>query len=192
MLRMVHVSHISLLKHLSNPLVSSLANPLVASSLAASCPALLRPSAPPTLSSVRTHLGYIPFEGRIGRKLSNKELFLHELKKANIQPVKKVTYSFDPIRSDYQSIRNFMFFWNKPKVLETNIKLLVKTEILDNRREPVISFELNDGRTLEVRTSALTELEIARVVNHYLLPLVKEEEAAVETKASKQGKKGRK
>ena len=29
---------------------------------------------------------------------------------------------------------------------------------------------------LQVKTGNLTELEIARVVNHYLLPLVKEEE----------------
>jgi len=152
----------------------------------------------PTVSSVRTHLGYIPFSGRVGRKLSNKELFLKELKKANIQPVKKVTYTFDPIREDFQSIRNFMHFWNKPKVLETNLKVLIKTDIVNDRREPVINFELNDGRTLEVRTSKLTELEIAKIVNFYLLPLVKEEEVAVETKAAKgagssaKGKKGKK
>ena len=36
------------------------------------------------------------------------------------------------------------------QVLETNLKVLVKTEIVDDRREPVINFELNDGRTIEV------------------------------------------
>jgi len=153
--------------------------------------------ASPQTISVRTHLGYIPFEGRLGRKLSNKELFLKELRIANIQPVKKITYTFDPIREDYQSIRNFMYFWNKPKVLETNIKVIIKTDIVDDRREPVINFELTDGRNLEVRTSKLTELEIARVVNYYLLPLVKEEVVQAETKAAKGAgaggkKKGRK
>jgi len=139
----------------------------------------------PLVTSVRTHLGYIPFQGRMGRKLSNTELFLKELRVANIQPVKKVTYTFDPIREDYQSIRNFMYFWNRPKVLETNLKVIIKTDIVDDRREPCINFELSDGRTLEVRTSLLTELEIARVVNHYLLPLVKEEEVQTETKSAK-------
>ncbi len=38
----------------------------------------------------RTHMGYIPFEGRIGRKLSNVEKFYLEAKRANLQPVKKV------------------------------------------------------------------------------------------------------
>jgi len=158
------------------------------------CPApvLSSVSVPPTLTSVRTHLGYIPFEGRVGRKLTNTELFLQELKIANIQPVKKITYTFDPIREDFQSIRNFMFFWNKPKVLETNLKVLVKTEIVDDRREPVINFELNDGRTIEIRTSLLKELEIARIVNHYLLPLVTEEKAGAETKSAKDAGKGKK
>ncbi len=35
-------------------------------------------------------MGYIPFEGRIGRKLSNVEKFYLEAKRANLQPVKKV------------------------------------------------------------------------------------------------------
>jgi len=154
----------------------------------------LQPSTPQT-SSVRTHLGYIPFQGRLGRKLSNKELFLKQLKIANIQPVKKVTYTFDPIREDFQSIRNFMYFWNRPKVLDTNLKVIIKTNIVDDRSEPNILFNLNDGRDLEVKTGNLTELEIAQIVNYYLLPLVKEEEAQVLTKAAKgagAGGKGRK
>ena len=52
----------------------------------------------PLVMSVRTHLGYIPFEGRMGgHVLSNPEKFFIEHKKANLQPVKKVTYSFDPM-----------------------------------------------------------------------------------------------
>lgn len=146
----------------------------------------------PLVTSVRTHLGYIPFEGRVGRKLSNTELFLHELKAANIQPAKKITYTFDPMREDYQSIRNFMYFWNRPKVLETNIKVLTKVDIVDDRREPTIVIELLDKREIEVRTGNLTELEIARIVNYYLLPLVTEEQAATETKASKAAAGGKK
>jgi len=127
------------------------------------------------------------------------EKFYHEAKRANLQPVKKVTYSFDPVREDHHSIRNFMFWWNNPKVLATNVKLLVKTEVADDRREPKILFDLVDGRQLEIRTSLLTALEIATVTNQYLLPLVKEEEAVIETKsakaaaagASKKGGKGK-
>jgi len=134
---------------------------------------------------VRTHLGYIPFEGRVGPQPTNVQKFTRELAVANLQPVNKVTYTFDPMKENYHSLRNFMFFWNTKKVLRTNLKLLVKTEVVDDRRDPVILFDLKDGRTLEIRTGLLTELEIATIVNTYLLPLVTEEEVAVETKSAK-------
>ena len=102
------------------------------------------------MTLVRSHLGYIPFEGRMAPQLNNAQKFLLEYKKANLQPVKKVTYSFDPIKENHHSLRNFMFFWNAKKVKSTNVKLIVKTEILDDRSDPRIVFDLNDGRQLEV------------------------------------------
>merc|ERR1712142_1104168 len=126
----------------------------------------------PLKTLVRTHLGYIPFEGRLGRRPTNWSKF-------------------------YAELRNVMFMWNSKKVRATNIKMIVKTEIVDDRRDPIITFDLNDGRQLEIRTGNLTELEIATVVNSYLLPLVKEEELSeVVSKGAKAGgktsKKGRK
>ena len=107
-----------------------------------------------------------------------------------------------------------MFFWQTKKVRATAPKLITKTEVVDDRREPKVLFQLTDGRELEVRrsternisnlsihqikTANLTELEIATIVNSYLLPLVKEVEetetvskgAAV--KSGGKGKKGKK
>ena len=103
------------------------------------------------LMSVRTHLGYIPFEGRIGGELDNCGKFLLEHKRANMQPVKKVTYSFDPMKSNWSSLRSFMFYWQTKKVKATNVKLITKTEVLDDRSDPRVLFDLNDGRQLEVR-----------------------------------------
>lgn len=149
----------------------------------------------PVLVSSRTHLGYIPFEGRLGKQLSNDEAFYVEVRKMNIQPVKKATFSFDPIREDYQSIRNFMYFFHKPKVLDTNPKIIIKKDLVDDRSEPVLTLELADGRTLDIKTSKLTELEILRVMNYFVLPLVSEEKV-METKSAKgagssaKGKKG--
>lgn len=146
------------------------------------------------VTAVRTHLGYIPYEGRRATQMNNMIQFTLELKKANLQPVKKVTYTFDPMTSNCHSLRNFMFFWNTKKVRRTNVKMLQSTKIVDDRSEPTVVMNLNDGRDLEIRTGHLTELEIATVVNTYLLPLVKEEEKAMLTKAEKGagqgGKKG--
>ena len=44
----------------------------------------------PMLASVRTHLGYIPFEGRTAAPPNQMVKFTLELKKANMQPVTKV------------------------------------------------------------------------------------------------------
>jgi len=91
-----------------------------------------------------------------------------------------------------------MFMWNSKKVRATNVKTIVKTEIVDDRRDPKITFDLNDGRQLEIRTGNLTELEIATIVNSYLLPLVKEEVASevvskgAKAAGGKTSKKGRK
>jgi hypothetical protein len=41
-------------------------------------------------------------------------------------------------------------FWHVIQVLSTNNKLLIKTEVVDDRREPKILFDLVDGRQLEV------------------------------------------
>ena len=172
-------------------------------------------SVTPLVTSVRTHLGYIPFEGRLGYQLqTNAQKFYSEHRKANLQPVAKVTYTFDPMTSNWNSLRNFMFFWQTKKVRATAPKLITKTEVVDDRREPKVLFQLTDGRELEVRrsternisnlsihqikTANLTELEIATIVNSYLLPLVKEVEetetvskgAAV--KSGGKGKKGKK
>merc|ERR1712184_127627 len=119
-------------------------------------------SATPLVTSVRTHLGYIPYEGRLGYQLqTNAQKFYSEHKKANLQPVAKVTYTFDPMTSNWNSLRNFMFFWQTKKVKATNVKLMTKTEVLDDRSDPRVLFDLNDGRQLEVKTGNLTELEIA-------------------------------
>jgi len=144
----------------------------------------------PVYVSVRTHLGYIPASGRIGRFLAFEEKTLLEFRKLNVQPIKKATFTFDPMLENYHSIRNVMYFFNKPKVLEGNVKIIVKTDIVDDRRDPSISLDLNDGRTLEIKTGNLDELEIIRVINYYLMPLITEEKAATETKSAAKGAAG--
>ena len=90
--------------------------------------------------------------------MSNAEKFYLEHRRANLQPVKKVTYTFDPMTSNWNSLRNFMFFWQTKKVKATNVKLMTKTEIVDDRRQPQILFDLHDGRQLEVCISLKLEI----------------------------------
>ena len=53
------------------------------------------------------------------------------------------------------SLRNFMFFWNTKKVRRTNLKMATKVSVVDDRSEPTILMNLNDGRDLEVTKSPL-------------------------------------
>jgi len=139
-----------------------------------------------SLTQVRHHLGYLPFEGRLGRYPTYQTKFSEEVRRVNLQPVDKITYTFDPLTSEYFSLRNVMFFLSTKKVKATNVKTIYKTNILDDRSPPNVKFDLNDGRQLEIRTGNLTDLEIVSTVNNYVLPLVKEvEEVVVETKAAK-------
>lgn len=136
-------------------------------------------------------MGYIPFEGRLAPYPTDKSKFHSEINRVNLQPVNKITYSFDPFTLDHYSLRVYMYFLNAKKPKATGVKTIHKTNILDDRSSPNIKFDLNDGRQLEVKTGNLSELEIASIVNNYVLPLVKDDvDVVVETKASKGAAKG--
>ena len=62
----------------------------------------------------------------------------------------QATYTFDPMTENCHSLRNFMFFWNTKKIRRTNLKLATKVSVVDDRSEPTILMNLNDGRDLEV------------------------------------------
>ena len=62
----------------------------------------------------------------------------------------QATYTFDPMTENCHSLRNFMFFWNTKKVRKTNLKMATKVTVVDDRSEPTILMNLNDGRDLEV------------------------------------------
>ena len=76
----------------------------------------------PLATAVRTHLGYIPFEGRLSKPPTNVVKFTMELARANLQPVTKATYTFDPMTTNSHSLRNFMFFWNTKKVRDPVVR----------------------------------------------------------------------
>ena len=79
------------------------------------------------MTQVRTHLGYMPFEGRLRPHPTEPREFHAEIARTNLQPVNKITCVFDPFTEDYYSLRNYMYFVNrrKTKVNVLCIKLLV-------------------------------------------------------------------
>ncbi|EEB20478.1 mitochondrial 50S ribosomal protein L53, putative [Pediculus humanus corporis] len=91
----------------------------------------------------------------------------------NLKIVKRLLIKFDPFRKDVKEISNFI---HKKEVQESNPKLQIKTEILTDRSEQTITFDLTNGQTFIFKCANLKSLEILRLINTHITPLSPVEE----------------
>lgn len=164
---------------------------------AASRSALAARAAPSVVVPDRRHSGYIPFTGRLGPAATEESLFIRQMGLVDLKPVKKMTFTFDPIRKDVRSLRQWMHHMTAEKRKKTNVKCIFRFEVVSDRSEPTVKVELNEaegGGTILFKSANLSQLELVSEFNKMVLPLVKEEEqptGMVTTKATKLQKKGR-
>ena len=87
--------------------------------------------------------------------------------------------------------RDFSNFMHKKEVQESNPKLQIKTEILTDRSEQTITFDLTNGQTFIFKCANLKSLEILRLINTHITPLspVEEPVDSGSSIATKQNKK---
>ncbi len=141
----------------------------------------------------RSHTGYIPFEGKLPNTDSPERRFYNQCKLVNLQPCKKVTYTFDPFLKSAETVRKVMFVLSGEKVRATNPKCLFKVDVIDNRADPVIQVDLggdNEGKKVVFEAAFLNAHEVLSEFNRLLLPLVKVEETVVmQSKGEKMRKK---
>lgn len=153
---------------------------------------LLQSGVNPSVSVVpsRSHTGYMPFEGRVGPNTeSDLHRFNDEVKRVNLQPVKRVHFKFDPFRPNVRGIRVLMTRFSYKKVRATNHKCLFKTDVLSDGSDPLVKVELNNGKNLTFKAGTLSEYDMLYHFNRIVLPLVEDTEApAKETKATKKKK----
>jgi len=102
------------------------------------------------------------FEGLLGAAV----------KSINLKPLKNITFTFDPFDQDANTIRRTMHIFNLIKVRETNLKCLVKNNVVCDRSDPTAEFELSNGKILKFHTANLNTLEVIEELNKYALPLV--------------------
>jgi len=147
-------------------------------------------------ATVRTHTGYIPFEGRLPNIDNPQRDFYLKTRLINLQPVKKVTFKFDPFTKNCCGVRDMIAVMSTEKVRRTNPKCGFKTEVVDDGSEPTMKVELggdNDGKRIVFETGLLSSHEILEHFNRLVLPLVKEEtEATVQSKGEKMRTAGKK
>lgn len=147
---------------------------------------------------VRTHMGYIPHEGRFGPDPNTHVMmFKIQRKLVNLQPVKSVAIAFDPFTKRIADVRSIMYTFSMKSILDTNKKVIVKNEIKTDRSPPTLKVELNDGRKVTFKMDHLSDIEVLREYNRIVLPLVKTErelqaEMSSSSMASKMSKKGKK
>ena len=143
------------------------------------------------LGSVRTHVGYMPFEGPFKPADTERQRLSDAILSVNLKPITRIKYTWDPMHPRVQSVRKVMFYLSSEKVRNTNPAVFAKTEVVNDRSEPMAQYDLVDGRRLVFKTAYLTPLEVIGTINKYALPLVKEDKApAAESKgAGKIGKK---
>ena len=147
-------------------------------------------------TTVRTHTGYIPFEGRLPNIDNPQRDFYLKTRLINLQPVKKVTFKFDPFTKNCCGVRDMIAVMSTEKVRRTNPKCAFKNDVVDDGSEPTMKVELggdNDGKRIVFEAGLLSSHEILEHFNRLVLPLVKEEtEATVQSKGEKMRKAGKK
>jgi len=118
----------------------------------------------------------------------------------NLTPVKSVQFTFDPFAENIKSTREFLFYISEPKVRQTNLSCPIRTEIVCNRAEPTIVFQLKpdiqqqaEVETIKFKANNLTALELLQLYNKYITVLtpIEEPDEVIETKGKKQIKGGR-
>merc|ERR1711911_36630 len=117
----------------------------------------------------------IPFSGRFSRSAGIYSAIGKQLNSVNLKPVQKIVFKFDPFQQNVTTVRDCLFMFSSEKISNTNLRCLIKTDIVDNA-EPSISVTLGEGKNFVFKTSNLNSLEVLQEFNKIVLPLVPKEE----------------
>lgn len=117
----------------------------------------------------------VPFSGGFTRSAGIYSAIGKQLKSVNLKPIKQVVFKFDPFKPNVKTIRDCMFLFSSQKVVNTNPRCLIKTDIADNC-EPTISITLDEGKKLLFKTEHLNTLEVLQEFNKIVVPLIPKEE----------------
>ncbi|CAH0560731.1 unnamed protein product [Brassicogethes aeneus] len=110
-----------------------------------------------------------------------------QLKLVNLKPIKRINVQFDPFHPNAVTTRDFLYHITSPKVTETNLNCLIKTNVVCDRSEPEIKIDLNDSGSIKFLANKLTVLEILQQINKHISSKVPPEDPVkpVTTKINK-------
>nr|XP_012218569.1 PREDICTED: 39S ribosomal protein L53, mitochondrial [Linepithema humile]XP_012218570.1 PREDICTED: 39S ribosomal protein L53, mitochondrial [Linepithema humile] len=125
----------------------------------------------------------IPFSGTLTRAPGGVySAILKQLKRVDLKPVKKINIRFDPFHEHVIDTRNFLQYITSSKISATNPYCSIKTEIVCDRSEPTVTFNLQAGEKIVLKTALLTTLNILELYNQHITRLIPPDPAAIEAK----------
>ncbi|XP_045615452.1 large ribosomal subunit protein mL53 [Procambarus clarkii] len=113
------------------------------------------------------------FQGTFTRSAGLYAALGKQSKLLNLTPVKKITFSFDPLEEKAIVVRRLLNFFYIERVRETNLNCMLKTNVLSTRADPTVEVNLVDGRTLLFQAKHLEPLEILTHFNKLVSSQVK-------------------
>ncbi|CAD6192206.1 unnamed protein product [Caenorhabditis auriculariae] len=83
----------------------------------------------------------------------------------NLQKVKNIDISLDPLHHDNLSIRTFWHSVMTPKVRMTNPNARIKANVRNDRKPPFFVATLDDGHQLQFNTGNMTAMDVIMTFN---------------------------
>lgn len=112
-------------------------------------------------------------------------LFYAEVAKFHLRPIKKLNFQFDPFHDNAKTVRDVLYHLSSRKIRKTSETCIIKSEVVCDRSEPLISLELHNGMNVLFKCGNLTPVDIAREFNGILEKYdVKEDKPAIKLKGA--------
>ncbi|XP_018572041.1 39S ribosomal protein L53, mitochondrial [Anoplophora glabripennis] len=134
----------------------------------------------------------IYFSGTFKRSAGVISAITKQLKLINLKPVRRIQVQFDPFHPNAITARDFLFHISSPKVVETNLNCVIKTNVVCDRSEPQINIDLQDSGSIKFLANNLTVLEILQQINKHISSKVVQEPVVQEFTTKLLGKKQKK
>ncbi|XP_075213151.1 mitochondrial ribosomal protein L53 [Lycorma delicatula] len=121
----------------------------------------------------------IPFTGILrGSSGGLSSGIAKQINSLNLKPVKRILLKFDPFTPESVETRSFLYSITSKKARDSNPACPIKTEVLCDRSEPSVHFQLTNGESVIFKSKNLTALEMLKLVNQHITVLAPKEEPA--------------
>ncbi|XP_018338183.1 PREDICTED: 39S ribosomal protein L53, mitochondrial [Trachymyrmex septentrionalis] len=134
----------------------------------------------------------IHFSGTIKRSGGMMSAIVNQIKRVNLAPVNKIDVRFDPFDCQSKHTRDFLYYVSAPKIRATNPQCSLKTEVVCDRSEPTVTFSLQSGEKVILKTALLTSLNILQLYNKHITSLIPPDPAELEAKKELEEEKKKK